>query len=144
MQTRLKCSDKGAREMQFEKLAQLRYSVRKFDPRPVDTKKVQTILRAAQVAPSGKNKQGWRVLVLNERSALEKPKDCTVCHYHAPLAFVICADPTNCYVREADGASVAEIDAAIAATHWKNFAFITALSQIKTAIEAKRYMNDFC
>lgn len=117
MQTRLKCSDKEANEMQFEKLVQLRYSVRKFDARPVDAKKVQTILRAAQVAPSGKNKQGWRVLVLNERSTLEKLKGCTVCHYHAPLVFVICADPTNCYVREADGASVAEIDAAIAATH---------------------------
>lgn len=103
--------------MQFEKLAQLRYSVRKFDPRAVETSKIQAILRAAQAAPSAKNRQSWRVLVLDERCALEKLKSCTPCHYHAPLVFAVCYDTTECYVREADGTPVGIMDACIAATH---------------------------
>lgn len=103
--------------MQFDKLAQLRYSVRKFDPRPVEDKKIQAILQAAQVAPSAKNKQSWRVLVLNDKAALERLKECTPCHYHAPLAFLVCYDSTDTYIRESDGRSSGVIDAAIAGTH---------------------------
>ena len=103
--------------MQFDKLVQMRYSVRKFDQRPVEDRKVQMILRAAQAAPSAKNNQSWRVLVLNERMELEKLKECTPCHYHAPLVFVIGYDTTACYIREADGTPVGVIDACIAATH---------------------------
>ena len=103
--------------MKFEKLAQLRYSVRRFDQRPVEPKKLQLILRAGQLAPSAKNSQSWRVLVLQGRQALEALKGCTPCHYHAPLALLVCSSDAGCYLRENDGKPSGQIDAAIAATH---------------------------
>lgn len=103
--------------MNFFKLAQMRYSVRKFDPRPVEEKKVCAILAAAQVAPSARNRQSWRVLVIQDKVALEHLKACTPCHYHAPLAFLVCCDTADCYIRENDGKPSGEIDASIAATH---------------------------
>jgi nitroreductase len=103
--------------MKFDKLVQLRYSVRRFDQRPVEKRKVQQILKAAVAAPSAKNRQSWRCLVLDNRMALAKLPDCTPCHYHAPLAFIVGYDKNEVYHRECDGESSGVIDASIAATH---------------------------
>lgn len=103
--------------MHFDKLAQLRYSVRKFDQRPVEDKKIQTILKAAQAAPSARNNQSWKLLIIKDKFSLEVLKSCTPCHYNAPLAFLVCYNEDECYVREYDGKKSGEIDAAIAATH---------------------------
>ena len=103
--------------MKFDKLVHLRYSVRRFDKRPVEEGKIEAILRAAQAAPSAKNKQSWRVLVINDALALEQLKTCTPCHYGAPLAFLVCCNKNEGFVREYDGAKSGVIDASIAATH---------------------------
>ena len=103
--------------MKFDKLAQLRYSVRRFDQRPVESRKIEMILRAAQAAPSAMNEQSWRVMVINDRHALEMLKNCTACHYNAPLAFLICYDKNAEVRRETDGAGSGMIDASIAGTH---------------------------
>lgn len=103
--------------MKFSKLVQLRYSVRRFDQRPVERNKIEQILAAAIAAPSAKNNQSWRCLVINDRSALEKLRECTPCHYYAPLVFLIGYDDRECYRRELDGESSGVIDASIAGTH---------------------------
>lgn len=103
--------------MKFDRLIRTRYSVRRFDARRVDGKKLETILNAAYVAPSARNNQSWRVLVINEQKALEKLRQCTPCHYNAPLAFLIGYEKDRCYVRKEDGATSGEIDASIAGTH---------------------------
>lgn len=103
--------------MKFEQLARLRYSVRKFDKRHVESEKIEKILHAAQLAPTAKNKQSWRVLVINEHLELEKLKSCTPCHYDAPLAFLVCCDHNDDYIRGNDGMHSGVIDASIAATH---------------------------
>lgn len=103
--------------MKLEKLVQTRYSVRRFDTRPVEKKKLELILKAAQAAPSAKNAQSWRVLALTDKWALEKLKACTPCHYNAPLALLVCGDTSTQYRRREDEAGSAPLDAAIAATH---------------------------
>jgi nitroreductase len=109
--------------MNFLELARQRFSVRKFAQRPVEEENIQLILQAAQLAPSGKNQQSARILILDEKEALEKLKGCTPCHYHAPLAFLICYDSTVGYTREVDGESSGPVDAAIAGTHMMLEAF---------------------
>lgn len=103
--------------MKFDKLVQMRYSVRRFAQRPVEPKKIEAILKAAQAAPSAKNLQSWRALVITDKHALERLKACTPCSYNAPLAILVCCEHEGGFVRESDGKHSAEIDASIAATH---------------------------
>lgn len=49
----------------FKALATERYSVRKFNTKPVEQEKVDTILEAARLAPTAHNYQPQRLLVLN-------------------------------------------------------------------------------
>lgn len=103
--------------MKLEKLFSMRYSVRRFDSRPIEQKKLDKILQAGQLAPSAQNNQSWRVLVLRSKTALEKLKACTPCHYHAPLALLVCGNTETQFCRQEGEQGSAPIDAAIAATH---------------------------
>lgn len=103
--------------MSFFDLARERYSVRKFERKSVEMELIGEILEAARVAPTAKNAQPERILVIHGAEALERLKACTPCHYNAPLAFLICYDREVCYKRELDGQSSGEIDAAIVGTH---------------------------
>ena len=48
--------------MDFEKLSAERYSLRKFDTRPVEQEKLDLILEAGRNAPTAHNKQPQRIL----------------------------------------------------------------------------------
>ena len=54
----------------FKALATERYSVRKFDTKPVEQEKVDSILEVARLAPTAHNYQPQRLLVLNSDKAL--------------------------------------------------------------------------
>ena len=103
--------------METEKLMKERYSVRKFDSRPVEPEKVEAILAAAQAAPTARNLQPQRLLVLQSREALEKLTHVTGCSYGCTLAVVVCYDENLCWHRGYDGKSSGDIDATIVATH---------------------------
>lgn len=47
-----------------------RRSIRRFADEPVSEEQIQTVLRAAQAAPSAGNQQPWRFIVLTERDTL--------------------------------------------------------------------------
>ena len=101
----------------FMKLAGERYSVRKYLDRPVPEELVEKILEAARLAPTGCNNQPQRIIVLQSRDALEKLKECTRCHFDAPLAFIIGYDRRECWYRPYDGKASGDIDASIVTTH---------------------------
>lgn len=48
-----------------------RRSIRKFADRPVEREKLESLLRAAMQAPSGKNSQCWEFLVVEEPEAMQ-------------------------------------------------------------------------
>ena len=48
-----------------------RKSVRKYTDREVTEEQVETLLRAAMAAPSGKNSQSWEVVVVRDRKVLD-------------------------------------------------------------------------
>ena len=58
--------------MDFAKLCAERYSLRKFDTRPVEREKLDLILEAGRNAPTAHNKQPQRIFVLQSAEALER------------------------------------------------------------------------
>ena len=75
--------------MNFNELTRARYSLRKFDSRPIEEEKLRLLLQAAQSAPTAHNNQ--------------------------PQYLLVCYDPDAAWVRTGiDGKNHGEIDAAIA------------------------------
>lgn len=112
-------------ENTFLKLAEERYSVRKFTDEKVSDEITGKILRAAQVAPTACNNQPQLVYVIKSEEALGKLQKCKHSHYNEQLAFIVCYDKTKCWKREFDGALSGDIDCSIVATHmmleaWEN------------------------
>lgn len=103
--------------MDFLELAEKRYSVRKFEDRPVDPEQIDKILQAGHLAPTACNRQPQRILVVNSEEAVKKLRKCTECHFNAPAAMLVCYDKSECWVRNRDGKNSGEIDASIVATH---------------------------
>ena len=103
--------------MDFLKLAQERYSMRKFDGRPLSKDDKQKILEAARLAPTAKNLQPQRIFVLESEEAIEKLNRCTACGFGAKTAFLICYDKNESWKRDTDGVDSGYVDAAIVTTH---------------------------
>ncbi len=103
--------------MEFIDLAENRYSVREFSEKAVEKDVIEQILKAGQVAPTACNRQPQRVFVLQSEDALAKLKKCTMSHFNAPLALLVCYDKSECWQREYDGKLSGDIDASIVCTH---------------------------
>lgn len=69
-----------------------RFSVRKFEERRVPREEIGRVLQAALLAPTAKNLQPQRILVLDEAPSLEKLDRCTKCRFGAPAALLVCYD----------------------------------------------------
>jgi nitroreductase len=102
--------------MGFLELAKKRYSVRKYEETKVEKEKLLKILEAGRVAPSGKNNQPSRLIVVRETAGLEKLKKGARL-YGAPLAIIVCGDREAAWVRPYDGKNIVDIDAAIVTDH---------------------------
>ena len=103
--------------MEFTKLIQERYSVRKYENKHLPKEVIDKILQAGHLAPTGCNFQPQRILVINTDEATAKLKDCTRCHFDAPTAMLICYCKDETWSRPYDGALSAPVDAAIVTTH---------------------------
>jgi len=103
--------------MEFLKLAAERYSVRKFDSRPIPAELLEKVLQAGHLAPTAVNCQPQKIYVIQSPEALEKIRACTPCHYGAPCVMMVCYDSTLAWTRGFDGKCGGDIDAAIVTTH---------------------------
>ena len=99
-----------------------RRSIRKYKDTPVEREKIGQLLDAARLAPSWKNMQCWRFLVLDgpeTREALlaafpdDNPGKRAIAS--APVVIVVCADPTESGVE--NGIEYYVADTAIAFEH---------------------------
>ncbi len=102
--------------MEFLELAKKRCSTRKYTDRKVEPEKLERILEAARIAPTGKNAQAFKLLVMQSEDSLNKLKEAAN-FYNAPLAVLICADTENTWHRSFDGKVISDIDASIVSTH---------------------------
>lgn len=102
--------------MEFLNLAKQRYSVRDYEKREVEEEKLQRILEAGRIAPTGANRQPQRFIVVRSEEGLSKLK-CSANVYGAPLAIIVCADHSVTWKRSYDRKDIADIDASIVTDH---------------------------
>lgn len=103
--------------MDFLKLAEERYSVRKFTNEPVSQEIIDKILKAGHVAPTACNYQPQRIFVINSPEGLEKLNNCTRCQFGASCAMLVLYNKDECWVRKYDGENSGFVDASIVTTH---------------------------
>lgn len=108
--------------MDFLKLAEERFSVRKFKEEHLEQKIIDEILKAGHLAPTGCNYQPQRILVINTDESIEKLRKCTKCHFGAPTAMLVCYNKDESWVRKYDGALSAPVDTCIVNTHMMLYA----------------------
>ena len=102
--------------MSFLELAKKRYSVRKYKQDNVEKEKLNIILEAGRVSPTGANRQPQRIIVADNAESLNKlSKAANI--FNAPLALIICCDTTETWVRSFDGKKLTDIDASIVTDH---------------------------
>ena len=63
--------------MDFLKLAKKRYACRKYLSRQVEPEKLELILEAGRVAPTGANRQPQRLVVVQSKEGMERLARCT-------------------------------------------------------------------
>ena len=103
--------------MSFLQLAkEQRFSVRKLKSQSVEKEKLDLILEAGHIAPTACNYQPQRILVIENSDALEKLKQCTPCHFDAPVALMVCYDKTTCWKNKTNGTIGGDVDASIVTT----------------------------
>lgn len=102
--------------MDFLSLAKKRYTVRSYTSKKVEQEKLETILEAAHVAPTGGNCQPQRLIVVQSDEGLSKIAKATSI-YNAPLAIIVCSDKNVAWTRPFDGKQLTDIDASIVTDH---------------------------
>ena len=100
--------------MSFSDLVKRRYSVRKYDSRPIESEKLTAILEAGRLAPTGVNYQPQRILVVQGED-MEKMKDCSPCIFGAPVVMVVCYDK-NASWKSRSGRDIGDVDGSIVMT----------------------------
>ena len=103
--------------MDFQRLVQQRWSVRKFRTDVLPDEVVTQILTAGQAAPTAHNLQPQRIFVIRSAEAKEKLARCTRCHFDAPVVLMVCYDKNVSWKRKYDGADSGAVDASIVTTH---------------------------
>jgi len=61
--------------MTLMEAVQGRRSIRAYDPKPVEKEKIEAVLEAARLAPSARNRQKWRFIVVTDPLIKEKMLD---------------------------------------------------------------------
>ena len=86
--------------MTFSDLLRTRQSVRKYDPRPVETEKLQALIEAVRLSPSACNSQPWTLILVTEPELRQQIAQAT---FNAAIAF-------NKFVPEAPALAVLTLE----------------------------------
>lgn len=105
--------------MNFTGLAKKRCSIRSYQDKAIEPEKLQAILEAGRLAPTGKNHQPQRLLVVQSAEGLEKIAKAmhNANAYTAKTVIIACADVDDCWIRSFDGHRIEEIDLSIVTTY---------------------------
>ena len=100
----------------FSETGKKRYACRKYLSRQVEPEKLELILDAGRVAPTGANRQPQRLVVVQSKEGMERLARCTR-DFGAPTAVIVCADTSEAWTRKYDGKNISDIDASIVTDH---------------------------
>ena len=94
-----------------------RYSCRAYQDKPIEQDKLDKIFEAARQAPSAKNLQDWRFVVLTDKEIKQQVADCTNQVKAFGQAGAVIAACSVCKEIMRCGQQIAPIDVAIAMEH---------------------------
>jgi len=106
--------------MEFYRVIQTRRSIRKYQQKPVPQKTLKRILEAVRIAPSGSNRQPWKLIIIKDKTL--KQKLATACNNQkfvaeAPVIIVALAQRLALNRGGYMGEMSTLMDATIAFTH---------------------------
>ena len=91
-------------EVEFLDVIKTRRSIRKYKPDPVSDKDIEYVLNAARLAPSWKNQQSWKYVVVKDKEKIKKIASARPQSMEwlaeAPVMIVACANPDDSGHRE--------------------------------------------
>ena len=104
--------------MDFLELSKERFSCRDFSTKDVEKEKIEKILEVAKYAPTARNLQPQKILVLTEKEQLKKISECTQYGWNAPVIIILFYDKSISYKRDKyDQKEFGDIDISIVTTH---------------------------
>lgn len=103
--------------MEFKEVVKERYACKGFCDKKVPKEKVEAILEAGRLAPTAKNLQEQKILVLESEKALKIVDEVTPCRYGAPTVLAVCYDKNNVFTYPGGKLDSGMEDATIVATH---------------------------
>jgi nitroreductase len=101
--------------MEVFEIIRKRRSIRLYEKKPVEKKKLHRILEAGRLAPSASNRQPWRFIVVTDDKVKEKLRAAYDKEWFvsAPVIIIGCAVPEEAWMR-IDGQEYWMVDVAIA------------------------------
>ncbi|WP_291259755.1 nitroreductase family protein [Fusobacterium sp.] len=103
--------------MEFEKLAEERYSCRKFIDRKVEKELVDKIIEVALKAPTAVNTQPFKIFLIESSEAKEIMRKITDYTFGAETMLMVGYEKNGGWTRKYDKRNFSDVDASIVATH---------------------------
>ncbi len=108
------------KKIDFYELIEKRRSIRAYDPdKSIEQEVLHRILNAGISAPTAKNLQPGRFILITNKEKLKEIGECYSREWfkNAPAVLVVVGNKKNAYVRESDGYNSLEIDLTIMMDH---------------------------
>jgi nitroreductase len=99
---------------------QKRRSIRKYKEEPIPEEVLLRVLEAARLAPSGKNFQPWKFIIVKDKALKKKLAEASAGQFfiaRAPIVIVGCGFPDNSYDRMGRYMKSWSVDVTIALEH---------------------------
>jgi nitroreductase len=101
-------------------LIRARRSIRAYKSEPVPEEVLARVMEAARLAPSGKNLQPWKFILVRDKDMKRQLAEASRGQYfmaEAPLVIVACGYPDRSYQRQGNYMTSWSIDVSIAVDH---------------------------
>lgn len=101
--------------MEFLKVVKERTAIRSFSDKKVNKEVLFKILEVGRLAPTAKNRQPFKIYVVDTKENLLKIDKATPCRYNAKTVLIVCGNKDEAFIK--DDVSTYSIDSSIVATH---------------------------
>ena len=131
--------------MEFIDVINERYSVRGYLDKEVEQEKLEYVLKAATIAPTGVNKQPFKVYVIDAKKYKEELSKIYKASWfvEAPYVLAVVALRNEAWVRPWDSKNIADIDATIVMDHMILAATDVGLGTCYIGAFKKNYAHQF-
>ena len=131
--------------MEFIDVINERYSVRGYLDKEVEQEKLEYVLKAATIAPTGVNKQPFKVYVIDAKKYKEELSKIYKASWfvEAPYVLAVVTLRNEAWVRPWDSKNIADIDATIVMDHMILAATDVGLGTCYIGAFKKNYAHQF-